>query len=123
MTDDSWKDSYDSWKLESPDDDYDNEPWYNAVDDDWCEHEEYDIDIVTGDWMCWRCGEHRAATTAEIEMMIQHQAEYAEYEDRENRRQWWRDRFGPILRWWEAVRSIFLRPKPAVIIAEDEIPF
>lgn len=46
--DDSWRDSYDSWKLASPDDEY---PQYE------CEHEDYDIDTIEGRCHCHRCGD------------------------------------------------------------------
>lgn len=117
--------TYDHWKTRSPDDDWDDECGCDGEDEP-CDHEDYDIDILTGDWMCWICGEKRAATQAEIDMMIRHQAEYCEYEARENRRQWWRDLFYPVLyplsvvQWqWQKLKLRW-RGSPAL---DDDIPF
>lgn len=84
MSDDSWKDSYDDWKLASP---YDDEPE--------CDHDDYDIDILDGRCRCL-CGHSWCASQEQVEAEIKRQREYSEHEERENRRQWWRDLFAPI---------------------------
>lgn len=108
-------------------DDYDNEPWYNALDDDDpCDHEDREINIVDGRAFCWRCGEAWHATAAEIQAQIDHEADYNDHMEREERRQWWRDRLWPLPGWWEAARSMFRRRKtaaPNVWASDDEIPF
>lgn len=38
--DDSWRDSYDAWKLASPYDDYDDDPRED------CDHDEYEVDAA-----------------------------------------------------------------------------
>lgn len=81
-----------------------------------CDHEDYEIDIVAGRWSCANCCEIRAATTAEMDMMFRHQAEYAEYEAAENRREWWRDL-------WARVLSIIPKRKRIAEIGDDDIPF
>lgn len=107
--DDSWRDGYDAWKLASPDDDYD-EPE--------CDHEDFDIDILDGRARCNRCSESWHATEDEIRAQIEHMARYAEYEEREERRQWWRDL-------WDRIKSPFqrLRPVKRGPILDDDIPF
>ena len=111
--DDSWRDGYDEWKLRSPYDDY----------EDPCDHEDYDIDILTGEWWCPNCNERRTATEAEIVMMYRHMAEYAEYEERENRRQWWRDLFWPIFWVRHKISAGCFRFKRGPAATDDEIPF
>lgn len=101
---DNWKDSYDDWKLRSPDDEYD-EP---------CDHENFEVDIITGRCHCDRCPESWYASDDEIDCQIRLEAEYYEHMERENRRQWWRDL-------WSKVRSFFWRPKPK--INDDDLPF
>lgn len=56
MTDNSWRDSYDDWKLESPCDD---------GPEDECDHEEFELDILTGRASCGRCDHVWNASDAE----------------------------------------------------------
>lgn len=107
--DDSWKDSYDAWKLASPDDEY----------DDPCDHEDYDVDILEGRARCHRCGESWYCSEEEVLRQIDAESAYARYLEEEDRKQWWRDLFAPItgplrrLRWrWKGAPKI-----------DDDIPF
>lgn len=68
--DESWKDSYDAWKLASPDD-----GWEEV-----CEHEDYDADILTGTATCYRCGYRWSQTEAEIAAEIERIRAYDELE-------------------------------------------
>ena len=104
--DDSWKDGYDTWKLASPYDEYD-EP---------CDHEDYEIDILTGCCHCDRCSESWHATPEQIQMQIDHEAAYYEAMESEERRQWWRDL-------WSRVRSFFWRSRTKTWASDDDIPF
>jgi hypothetical protein len=102
--------------MSTDDSDWDRHDHY---EDDFCDHDDRDIDVLTGRWSCYRCGETGWASSQQIQAEIEHQAAYAEYEGRENRRQWWRDLFGPITapfrRWrWRRRHPIEL---------DDEIPF
>lgn len=106
--DDSWKDSYDAWKLASPDE-YDDR-------ENLCDHEDYDVDIVTGRASCNHCLANWYVGEEEIQRQIAHEAAYHEEMERENRRQWWRDL-------WASVRSIFTRRKRAAAITDDDVPF
>jgi hypothetical protein len=108
--DDSWKDGYDAWKLESPYDDYE--------DDDPCDHEDYDIDVCTGRASCNICSEHWYVSSVDIDRELDRQANYYEDMERENRRQWWRDL-------WRPFQSAFAwRPwKKSVEASDDDIPF
>ena len=85
--DDSWRDSYGSWKLASPDDEY---PQYE------CEQEDYDIDTIEGRCHSHRCGDSWYATEEEIISAIDSESVYARYVDELNHRQWWRDLFAQL---------------------------
>ncbi len=89
-------------------DDYDEE--------DPCDHEDREIDILDGRARCPRCGESWWATNDEVLEQVDHEARYAEYEEQENRRQWWRDG-------WETVKSWFRWRKPSRFVSDDDIPF
>lgn len=104
--DDSWKDSYDNWKLASPDDDR----------DDYCEHDDYDVDILEGRAHCNRCSESWYVSEDEVLRQIEHERAYNEHLERENRRQWWRDL-------WASIRSIIPHRKRIANISDDDIPF
>lgn len=116
--DDSWKDGYDAWKLASPHDDYEEE--------DPCDHEDAETDCLDGRVYCHRCGAQWYATAEELAAEHRRVVEYAKWEERENRRQWWRDLFAPILdpidslRW--KLRRLSWRWRRAPII-DDDIPF
>jgi hypothetical protein len=113
--DDSWRDSYDEWKLRSPYDEYDDpEP---------CDHEDYEINIVDGRCWCDRCGEVWNASDEEIARQIQHEAEYHEWEKRQRRREFWRRLTYPI-RWpiFRLLERIWPR-KVGSVLYDDEIPF
>jgi len=107
--DDSWKDGYDAWKLAAPDDDYE--------DEDPCDHEDYDVDILEGRARCSMCGESWYCSDEEVLRQIDHEAAYAAWEEGENRRQWWRDR-------WDSVKSFFRRrQRGPTLVSDDDIPF
>lgn len=106
--DDSWKDSYDAWKLASPDEYDDRE---NS-----CDHEDYDVDIVTGRASCNNCLANWYVGDDEIQRQIEHEAAYYENMERECRRQWWRDL-------WASIRSVFPPRKRLAAIDEDDVPF
>lgn len=89
-------------------------------EDDPCDHEEYDTDLLSGRCQCWRCGESWCASGAEMDRELRFQSEYAEAMDRENRRQWWEDLYYKatfFLRPWRRWRA---RRKSG---ADDDIPF
>lgn len=113
--DDNWKDSYDSWKLASPDDDY----------DDPCNHEDYDTDILDGRCHCNRCGEKWIASDAEMKAAFTHLSEYHEAMERENRRQWWSDLLYNVRHplqaiHWQMQKRGWMRQR---VLTDDDIPF
>lgn len=117
--DDSWRDGYDAWKLASPDDD--------GAEADYCEHDEYDIDILEGRATCSSCGEHWDVSTDELEAELYRLAYYEADFEREMRRQWWRDFFARIthpVRWpiYRLLQWLRFRKSHAVLL-DDEIPF
>lgn len=88
---DSWKDSYDAWKLMSPDDERPEE----------CCHEDYEADI-NGRATCCRCGECWYLTSEEIERERRLSTAYDAMVRREERREWinrWISRLAFWRRW------------------------
>ncbi len=113
--DDSWKDGYDEWKLRAPDWDDDEECGY-------CDHDDYEVDILDGECRC-HCGHIWSASEAEINAEIGRQREYSEMMDREERRQWWRDRTYPIRMFIFRILERIWPKKTGSVLDDDEIPF
>lgn len=111
--------TYDQWKTRDPND----RGYYDYEDEDPCDHEGAEIDILTGNWDCYRCGEHRGATQAEIDAELQFQREYAEHQEREYRREFWRKLTLPI-RWpiFRLLERVWPR-KSLTVLTDEEIPF
>lgn len=57
-------------------DDDDWEGYHADHDDESCDHEGAEVDVVTGEWWCHRCHESRGASKAEIAAEIARMAEY-----------------------------------------------
>lgn len=108
----------------SDDDDWHDPDDYDPEAD--CEHEHYEIDVCTGRAECDYCSHSWYLTSEEIDAELDRQARYYEDMERENRRQWWRDLFAPIidpinsLRW--KLRRMRWRWQRSPVI-DDEIPF
>ena len=116
--DESWKDSYDSWKLRSPDEEY------GYYEPEPCDHEDHETNILDGRCWCPRCGEVWHATNEEIYRQIQHEAEYHEWERRQARREFWRKLTFPI-RWpiFRLLERFWPRKATKVLTDSDDIPF
>ena len=106
-SDDSWRDSYDEWKLRSP---YDDEP------EEECWHEDYEIDWQ-GDATCERCGHMWTATADQIASERLRNEAYDEHCRREERR----ERLARWFGWMRLWRWRRRKPRPAEI--DDGIPF
>ena len=119
--DDSWRDGYDAWKLRSPYDDWDDGEEYDAERD--CEHEDYDIDICTGRASCNCCSHHWYMSSEEIDAECERQARYQDDMERENRRQWWRDKTYPVRMFFFRVLERVWPRKACSVLHDDEIPF
>ncbi len=114
MIDDGWKDNYDQWKLASP---YDDEP-----EDDPCDHDDYEADILSGRAMCNRCGHAWWQTTEELETELRRQAEYGEWVAEQERREKWLRLTAPFR--WLGHKLLPLSPRTAIrSLDTDEIPF
>lgn len=111
--DDSWRDSYDSWKLRSPYDEYDHEE---------CHHHDYEIDMA-GIAHCETCGERWTATRAEIAAQRENLLEYDRWTRRQERREFWRKLTYPIR--WPIFRLLDrVWPRQATRVLDDsEVPF
>ncbi|NEV75619.1 hypothetical protein DYI24_00815 [Rhodopseudomonas sp. BR0C11] len=94
-----------------------DEDEYDGWDDVACDHEGYDVDIISGRAFCWRCGEAWSVSDEELRRHAEAMAEYAEWEERENRRQWWRDLWNGLT---TPIRKFTRRLSPD---ADDGIPF
>lgn len=103
FSDESWRDSYDNWKLASPDDYYAEE----------CLHEEYEADI-NGRATCNSCGEHWYLTQWDIERERELNVAFDLAMRREERRRRIAD-LASRLAFWRRWR----KPPPI----DDEIPF
>lgn len=47
-------------------DDFEEDDFYDGYDEDFCDHDDRDVDILTGRASCWRCGESWWMTDAEL---------------------------------------------------------
>ena len=101
--DDSWRDGYDAWKLASP---YD--------DDDPCDHQEYEADVLTGRAICNMCGHAWWLTTEELNAEHRRIAEYGEWAADQYRRERWEW----LARWWD-----WLKPRWRKSPTSDDLPF
>lgn len=90
--------------------------------EDYCDHEDYEADIVTGDATCCHCNHRWIMTIEQVNAEIDRQREYDEWQRDMERpsyriRRWFRDRRDDI-RWrWQRL----WKPKPTCL--DDEIPF
>ena len=116
--------TYDQWKTRDPNDRayYDDYEEYEP-DFERCDHDDYDADILTGRATCYRCGHSWYQTTEEINAAIERQREYSEWEERENRREFWRKLTLPV-RWpiFRLLERVWPR-KSLSVLTDDEIPF
>jgi hypothetical protein len=118
MSDDSWRDGYDAWKLASPYDD--EEEQYE------CDHFDYDIDILSGRAECCDCPHSWHATNEQISAEIERQAKWDAWAEREERRIRWRERFAFILDPIDRLRRRFMEWRARREFPEhanDDIPF
>jgi hypothetical protein len=95
-------------------------------EDDPCDHDDYDFDLLEGRAHCWRCGERWTMTAAQMDAHLRWETEYHESMEREYRRKWWDDLFWAVRHpiatiHWELQKRGWLRSaRPAT---DDEIPF
>lgn len=114
--DDSWRDSYDAWKLASPDDDCDDE----------CYHEDFEIDLE-GRAYCNSCDHRWWASEADVLSFRCANEAYDEHCRRAERRERWAElwrKFTLIFRWpiFRLLGRIWPR-KACAVLRDDEIPF
>jgi len=94
-------------------------------DDELCDHEDYETDMLEGRCRCYRCGHSWYASTEDIDRELRFQSEYAEAMEREDRRQWWSDLWWAVrhplaqIHWELSKRGWFRKSAPT----DDEIPF
>ena len=120
--DDSWRDSYDAWKLASPDDDRDGE----------CYHEDFEIDLE-GRAYCNSCDHRWWPSEADVLSFRYANEAYDRYCRRAERRERWAERWLQYTRWirWPLGRLLdrIMPPKWRRYMdrrwraVDDEIPF
>lgn len=121
---DSWKDSYDAWKLASPDDE--------RADDE-CHHEEFEIDLE-GRARCDECGETWWASDDEIAHQRCMNETYDRYCRQMERRQRWREHWIkwvlvptlPLRMWLQGVAWRAFPKRRRInrfLSVDDKIPF
>jgi hypothetical protein len=98
---------------------------YDDEDRDYCEHEEYEIDVLTGRAECDYCGVSWWATTEQIEAEQNRMAQYSEWAAEQDAIERRRERWVWVHRLWlKAVDALWLRTrKPRHLLTDDEIPF
>lgn len=111
---------YDAWKTTDPRD------WYGRDDleyNDYCDHVEFDVDILDGRARCDRCGETWCATQAQIDAEIERLREHDEWQRHQGRREFWRKLTLPI-RWplFRFLEKVWPK-KSCSVLTDDEIPF
>lgn len=109
--------TYDQWKCTDP-----NDCSY-CDDEPGCDHDDYDLDILTGRASCNMCDHGWYASDGEIAEEAEHQRRYSEHEARESRRQWWRDRTYPVRMFVFRVLERVWPRKALKVLDDSEIPF
>ncbi len=103
--DDSWRDGYDAWKLASP---YD--------DEDPCDHEDYEADVLNGRASCNICSHAWWLTNEELKAEHRRIAAYGEWVAEQYRRERWEW----IFRLWDRFKPRWPSRKAQV---SDDLPF
>jgi hypothetical protein len=98
----------------------------DQFDDDPCDHDDHETDLLDGRCRCWHCGESWYATTEQIDRELRLQSEYHEAMEREDRRQWWSDLFYNVRHplqaiHWQMQKRGWLSRRSAP--GDDDIPF
>ena len=107
------------------DDDYDYDEDYDPERD--CEHDDVEIDTISGRAYCQCCPKSWSCSDAEIDRELERQARWYEeceaHERRERRREFWRRITLPI-RWpiFRLLEIIWPR-KSLKVLTDDDIPF
>lgn len=113
ISDDRWRDSYDTWKLATP-------PEYDYIGpepEDDCIHEDYETDILTGLATCSVCGHRWYQTDDEVAAEHRRAVQYEAWQRRENRR----ERIRPLM---HPLRKLIERFWPRRrFVNDDDIPF
>jgi len=100
------------------DDIYASDDNEDCWDDDYCTHDDYEIDTISGHCRCYSCGRSWWASDDQIQAEIDHQNAYVEWTERENRREWWRNLRDKMFGW---IHRPLARRAP--VLDDDEIPF
>lgn len=123
-----WRHDRDQWKTRSPDDErfqfypYDYGEEEREPEDD-CTHEDYERDILTGRATCNSCDHHWYLSDERVLADMGREAQYDEWQRRQDRREFWRRLSYPI-RWpiFRVLERVWPR-KACSVLLDDEIPF
>jgi hypothetical protein len=100
---------------------YDDDDWEDPRDH--CEHDQYEIDILTGRAECDMCSHSWRVTDAQMRREIELQSKYYDDMERMERRQWWRDRTYPVRMFLHRLLAKVWPRKSLSVLHDDEIPF
>lgn len=114
--------TYDQWKTDSGHDELDEYDDYDAERE--CDHDQYEIDILIGRAECCMCPHSWYVSSEDVSREIERQARYQEDMEREERRQWWRDRTYPVrMFFFRVLERVWPQKAISLTLHDDEIPF
>jgi hypothetical protein len=103
--------------------DDDDDDRYGDYAEQECEHDQYEIDVCTGRAECDQCSHSWYLSNEEVDAELDRQARYYDDMERENRRQWWRDKTYPVRMFFFRVLERIWPRKALSVLHDDEIPF
>lgn len=113
--------TYDQWKCRDPNEPYSDEDAYDPELE--CEHENYEIDICTGRAECDYCSHYWYLTSEEIHAELDRQARYHDDMEREERRQWWRDKTYLVRMFIFRILERVWPKKAHKVLDDSDLPF
>lgn len=115
--------TYDQWKTDPDPYGHYSYDYEHEEPEDECAHEYYERDILTGLATCENCDHRWYLSNEQVRADMARETEYAKWQRRERRREYWRDLTYPIrFRTYRLLSRIWPR-KACSVLVDDEIPF